>query len=213
MASNKIEELAAPKTPDEMAEVVAEIAAASVTITAPLIRYGLGLAADIIDTTIARKQMLSAGLASDDRSAGQYISAAKAMAGAYGLSATFRKDAPGLGRSKAYQWARAINAAGKAGEKLPTAKQAEQAAKDAEQARKAAKAEADRVKAKDDTPKAEPATWADVVDIVGDVIDQAALRSGDAAAFFRNMAKWAAGQAEARSAAKAIMTKATKAKA
>lgn len=200
-----------------MSEVVAEIAAASVTITAPLIRYGLGLANDIVDTAGARKQMLEAGLASSDSAAGQYISAAKAMASAYGLSATFRKDAPGLGRSKAYTWAVAINKASKAKQKLPTANQAEQAAKDAEKARKAAKAERDRAKGKgkgnDAPPKPEPATWADVVDIVGDVIDQAALRSGDAAAFFRNMATWAAGQAEARSAAKAIMSKVTKAKA
>jgi hypothetical protein len=204
-------ELVAPKTPDEMADVAADIAAASATITAPLIRYGLGLANDIIDAKGARRQMIKADVAADERTAGQYLSIAKAMAAAYGLSAAFRKDGPKLGRSKAYTWAQAITKAAKDGGKLPTAAQAAKDAKDAERARKAAKADADKAKGGDATPKAEPTTWADALDIVAPVIDAAALRSGDAAAFYRNMAKWAAGQADARSAAKAIAAKHAKA--
>jgi hypothetical protein len=205
-------ELVAPKTPDEMADVAADIAAASVTITAPLIRYGLGLANDIIDAKGAKRQMIAANVAADERTAGQYLSNAKAMAAAYGLSNEYRAKATGMGRTKAYQWAQAITKAAKDGGKLPTAAQAAKAAKDAERARRAAKADADKAKSGDDTPKAEPTTWADTLDIVAPVIDAAALRSGDAAAFYRNMAKWAAGQADARSAAKAIISKhATKA--
>jgi hypothetical protein len=207
--TNKTTEYVAPKTPDEMAAIAADIAAASITITGPLIRYGLGLAAGIVDTIGARRQMLAAGVAATESAAGQYLSAAKAMGAAYGLSAEFRNKAPNLGRSKAYGWARAITKAAKDGDKLPTAAQADKAAKDDEKARKAAKAETDRTKA-DDVTKAEPATWVDALEIVGAVIDAAAIRSGDAAMFYRNMAKWAAGQADARSAAKALMAKHTK---
>jgi hypothetical protein len=198
--------LAQPKTPEEMADIASAIVAAGSVVTPLLARFGLGMLANIVDRDGAIRRLVAAG--KGQSTASQYASAAVAIGKAY-AHADYRKAVgEGIGYDDAYQWARAIVAADKAGTKAPTRKQAADKAK-ADKAARAAKAQEDRAKA--DKAKAEPATVADVVALIGTLVDDAAKRSGDAVGFYENLTRWAASQYEARKAA-ADMARATTAK-
>jgi hypothetical protein len=201
--------LAQPKTPEEMADIASAIVSAGSVVTPLLARFGLGMLASIVDRDGAIRRLVAAG--KGQSTASQYASAAVAIGKAY-AHADYRKAiGEGIGYDDAYQWARAIVAADKAGTKAPTRKQAADKAK-ADKAARAAKAREERAKAdKAKGAKAEPATVADVVALIGTLVDDAAKRSGDAVGFYENLTRWAASQYEARKAA-ADMARATTAK-
>lgn len=198
--------LVQPKTPEEMADIASAIVSADSAVTPLLVRFGLGMVGDIVDRAGAIARLRKAG--KSEASATAYASAAPTMGKAYGIAADYRKAiADGIGYNDAYRWAQAIVAADKAGEKPPT-----RAAVDkAEAARKAARAEAAAAKRAqaDEKPMTEAATVADVVAIVGPVIDKAARASGDVVGFYKNLATWAVGQYEARKAAADTKARAT----
>lgn len=201
--------LAQPKTPEEMADIASAIVSAASAVTPLLIRFGLGMVANIVDRPGAIKRLQAAG--KGEASASAYASAAPAMATAHNVSAEYRKAvADGIGYHDAYEWARAIVAADKRGDKPPT----RAAVAKAKAARKAAKAEAEAERRSQGADKAtsEPATVADVVDIIGPLVDKAARASGDVVTFYANLATWAVGQYEARKAAADTKARATTAK-
>jgi len=201
--------LAQPKTPEEMADIASAIVAAGSVVTPLLARFGLGMLAGIVDRDGAIRRLVAAG--KGQSTASQYASAAVAIGKAYAFADYRKAIGDGIGYDDAYQWARAIVAADKAGTKPPTRKQVADKAK-ADKTARAAKAQEDRAKAdKADKAKAEPATVADVVALIGTLVDDAAKRSGDAVGFYENLTRWAASQYEARKAA-ADMARATTAK-
>lgn len=201
--------LAQPKTPEEMSDIASAIHEAASVVTPLLVRFGLGMAANIVDRAGAIKYLQ--GTSVSDGTASQYASHAVTMAKAYTLSEAYRKAvAEGIGHNAAYAWGQAIVAADRRGEKIPT----RAAVAKAKAARKAAKAEAEAERRSQgaDKPTAEPATVADVVDIIGPLVDKAARASGDVVTFYANLATWAVGQYEARKAAAETKARATTAK-
>lgn len=201
--------LAQPKTPEEMADIASAIVSAASAVSPLLVRFGLGMAADIVDRAGAISRLTKAGKSAS--TASQYASAAVAMAKAHNASPEYRKAiADGIGYDDAYQWARAIVAADRRGEKMPT-RAAVAKAKAADKAARAAKAADNRAQTPD-TATTDPATVADLVDIVGPVIDKAARASGDPIAFWGNFATWAVGQYDARKAASGTKARTTTAK-
>lgn len=212
--ATKAATIAQPKTPEEMAATAAEIVKAATAVSGLLVRFGFGMLASIVDRDGAISRLTKAGKSPSTASA--YASAAVAMAKAHNVSADFRKAiSDGIGYDDGYEWAREIVSADKAGGKIPTRAQAtkaraERAAKRAADA--AAKREQDKA-AKDAAKAAEPATVADLVALIGGTVDKAAQASGDAATFYGNLAKWAAGEHDVRkAAANATKARATTAK-
>lgn len=200
--------LVQPKTPEEMADIASAIVAAGSVVTPLLARFGLGMLAGIVDRDGAIRRLVAAG--KGQSTAGQYASAAIAIGKAYAVADYRKAIGDGIGYDDAYEWARAIVAADKAGDKPPTRRQAADKAKAAKAAR--AEAAADKRAQADDKPTTEAATVADVVAIVGPVIDKAARASGDVVGFYKNLATWAVGQYEARMAAADTKARATTAK-
>ena len=198
--------IAQPKTPEEMYATAVDVVKAATAVTAHLVRYGFGMAANIVDRDGAIARLVKAG--KSPSTAKSYASAAVAMAKAHGISAAFRKAiSDGIGYDDGYEWAREIVAADKAGDKIPTRAQATKAVADkaakraADAAAKRAQEDADKAAADAAAKAAQPTTVADLVALIGGTVDKAAQASGDAAAFYGNLAKWAAGQHDARKAA------------
>jgi hypothetical protein len=201
-----------PKTPEEMAATAVDVVKAATAVTSHLVRYGFGMLANIVDRDGAISRLVKAGKTPSTAKA--YASAAIALAKAHNVSSAFRKAiSDGIGYDDGYEWAREIVAADKAGDEIPTRAQATKAVagraakRAADAAARRAKEDADKAAA----DKAKPTTVADLVALIGGTVDKAAQASGDAATFYGNLAKWAAGEHDVRKAA-AEMARATTAK-